>query len=90
MLTNFLKLIFILVCSCMQAEAGEAAKEDPDKQSTDIDSWFGDHLNRIYEMFFFLYRYVDCFQMSADLGQGAFDQKPTGLGCNIGCFAFCG
>ena len=23
--------------------------------------------------------------MSADLGQGAFDQKPTGLGCNIGC-----
>lgn len=52
MLTNFLKLIFILVCSCMQAEAGEAAKEDPDKQPTDIDSWFGDHLNRIYEMFF--------------------------------------
>ena len=52
MLTNFLKLIFIPVCSCMQAEAGEAAKEDPDKQSTDIDSWFGDHLNRIFERFF--------------------------------------
>ena len=31
----------------MQAEAGEAAKEDPDRQSTDIDPWFGDHLNPI-------------------------------------------
>ena len=31
-----------------------------------------------------------CFEMSAHLGQGAFDQKSTGLGCNTGCFAFCG
>ena len=37
-----------------------------------------------------LYFIVDCFQLSADLGQRAFDQKPTELGCNIGCFAFFG
>ena len=69
----------------MQADAGEAAREDPDKQSTDIDSWFffcGNPMN--------LYFIVDCFQLSADLGQRAFDQKPTELGCNIGCFAFFG